>query len=152
MDPARCLSNLAAVETWGTDPIHPNKEVFGLLAVGEIDWKGPAEEVSPGHPAQQLTHLRTPALAPESATGEELATESIADTPLRGCAVAAGTGGDGGAVRLAAEAPPVEYTAGGEGEEEEQSEASGGTAGAAPTSGPAEPAPKKKKIIISRYR
>ena len=37
MDPARCLSGLAAAETWGTDPIHPIKEVYGLLADGVIE-------------------------------------------------------------------------------------------------------------------
>ena len=37
MDPGRQLRGLAAAEIWGTDPVHPKKEVYGLLADGVIE-------------------------------------------------------------------------------------------------------------------
>ena len=37
MDPARQLRSLAAAESWGADPIHPKKEIYGLLADGVIE-------------------------------------------------------------------------------------------------------------------
>ena len=80
--------------------------------------KSPAEEASPGQPAQQPTPTRIPASAPAPATGEEAATEVTAVVPLQGRTAVAGIGGDGEAVRPA-EVPPAEDTAGGEGEEEE---------------------------------
>ena len=62
--------------------------------------------------------------------------------PLQGHTAAADIGGDGEAVRPV-EVPPAEDKAGGE---EEGGEVSGGTAGAAPTSSPAVPITKKKKL------
>ena len=37
MDPARQLRSRAAAEIWGADPIHPKKEIYGLLADGVIE-------------------------------------------------------------------------------------------------------------------
>ena len=37
MDPGRQLRGLDASEIWGTDPVHPKREVYGLLASGVID-------------------------------------------------------------------------------------------------------------------
>ena len=37
MDPGRQLRGLAAAEIWGTDPVHPKKEIYGLMADGVIE-------------------------------------------------------------------------------------------------------------------
>ena len=37
MDPGRQLQGLDATEIWGTDPVHPKREVYGLLANGVIE-------------------------------------------------------------------------------------------------------------------
>ena len=37
MDPGRQLRGLAAAEIWRTDPVHPKKEIYGLMADGVIE-------------------------------------------------------------------------------------------------------------------
>ena len=62
MDPGRQLRGLAAAEIWGTDPVHPKKEVYGLLANGVIEvermWQRPLQNKI--HKRRRAPYCRPP--------------------------------------------------------------------------------------------